>query len=262
MAALREKFGVTGAIESGTNVTIAVISDIHGNLPALEAVLGDLSKRPHDRTYCLGDLVGYGAFPNEVVDRIRTEGVPTIMGNYDDGVGFDRDDCGCAYRDEGEKARGQESLLWTRANTRDENKELLRGLVSQIRFEAEGRRVLLVHGSPRRMNEYLFEDRPDSSFQRLAASSDADIIVFGHTHKPYVKEIDGVLFVNAGSVGKPKDGDWRACYVLLTPGAAEPVEFVRVPYDLDRITQAMAQTTLPSEFSEDLKTGGRGAAAG
>src|SRR5688572_26394633 len=122
-------------------VTIAIISDIHGNLPALEATLDDISKRPHDRTYCLGDLVGYGAFPNEVVDRIRTEGIPTIMGNYDDGVGFDRDDCGCAYRDDGEKARGQESLMWTRARTTDENKEFLRGFVPEIRFEAEGKRV-------------------------------------------------------------------------------------------------------------------------
>ena len=238
-------------------MTIAIISDIHGNLPALEAVLGDLGSRPHDRTYCLGDLVGYGAFPNEVVDRIRTEAIPTIMGNYDDGVGFDRDDCGCAYRDEGEKARGQESLMWTRAKTSDENKAFLRGFVPEIRFEADGKRILLVHGSPRRMNEYLFEDRPDSSFQRLAESSNADIIVFGHTHKPYLKEVGGVLFVNAGSVGKPKDGDWRGCYVLLTPDAAQPVAFVRVEYDLDRIVQAMGATTLPSEFADDIKTGGR-----
>jgi predicted phosphodiesterase len=181
------------------------------------------------------------------------------MGNYDDGVGFDRDDCGCAYRDEGEKARGQESLMWTRARTTDENKEFLRGFVPEIRFEAEGKRVLLVHGSPRRMNEYLFEDRPDSSFQRLAASSNAGIIVFGHTHKPYVKAIDDVLFVNAGSVGKPKDGDWRGCYVLLTPEAAEPVQFIRVSYDLNRIVHAMAETTLPTEFVEDLKTAGASA---
>ena len=133
-------------------MTIAIISDIHGNLPALEAVLDDLAKRPHDQTYCLGDLVGYGAFPNDAVERIRSERIPTIMGNYDDGVGFDRDDCGCAYRDEGEKGRGQESLMWTRANTTAENKALLREFVPEIRFEAEGKRILLVHGSPRKMN--------------------------------------------------------------------------------------------------------------
>ena len=235
-------------------MTIAIISDIHGNLPALEAVLDDLAKRPHDQTYCLGDLVGYGASPNEVVDRIRTEGFPTIIGNYDDGVGFDRDDCGCAYRDEGEKARGQESLMWTRATTTPENKSFLRELVSEIRFEAEGKRILLVHGSPRKMNEYLFEDRALSSFQRLAASSNADIIVFGHTHKPYVKEVDGVRFVNAGSVGKPKDGDWRACYVLLSPDPATQVQFIRVEYDIERAMAAIRATNeLPTEFAEDLK---------
>jgi putative phosphoesterase len=235
-------------------MTIAIISDIHGNLPALEAVLDDLAKRPHDRTYCLGDLVGYGAFPNEVVNRIRIEGVPTIMGNYDDGVGFDRDDCGCAYRDEDEKARGQQSLMWTRATTAAENKSFLRELVSEIRFEAEGKRMLLVHGSPRKMNEYLFEDRAVSSFQRLAASSNADTILFGHTHKPYVREVAGVRFVNAGSVGKPKDGDWRACYVLLTPGSATPVQFIRVEYDIDRAMAAIRATNeLPIEFAQDLK---------
>ena len=147
--------------------------------------------------------------------------------------------------------------MWTRDKTTDENKAFLRGFIHEIRFEADGKRVLLVHGSPRRMNEYLFEDRPDSSFQRLAESSNADIIVFGHTHKPYVKEVGGVLFVNAGSVGKPKDGDWRAGYTLLTPGAAQPEAFVRVEYDLDRMIQTMAATTLPGEFAEDLKTGGR-----
>lgn len=126
----------------------------------------------------------------------------------------------------------------------------------ELRFQNGGRRVLLVHGSPRRINEYLFEDRPLSSFERLAASSDADLIVFGHTHRPYTKVAGGVRFVNAGSVGKPKDGDWRACYVLLSPDASELVEFIRVPYDLARATRATRETDLPHEFAEDLERGG------
>jgi len=235
---------------------IAILSDIHGNLPALEAVLNDLRGHQLDAIYCLGDLVGYGAAPNEVVERIRAERIPTIMGNYDDGVGFDRDDCGCAYRSEDEQARGQRSLLWTRARTTDDHKAFLRSFPSEIRFDAAGQRILLVHGSPRKMNEYLFEDRPLSSFERLAASSNADIIIFGHTHRPYTKVAGNVLFVNAGSVGKPKDGDWRACYVLLSPGAAQPVEFVRVPYDLERATKAIRETDLPHEFAADLERGG------
>lgn len=144
---------------------LAIFSDVHGNAPALEAVLADISGQSCDALYCLGDLVGYGPFPNEVTERIRREHIPTVMGNYDDGVGFDRDDCGYAYRDPDEKARGDQSLAWTRGQVTAEHKAFLRNLHHEIRFETEGRRVLLVHGSPRRINEYLFEDRPLSSFQ-------------------------------------------------------------------------------------------------
>src|SRR5438552_977115 len=201
---------------------VAIFSDIHANLPALDAVLADIGRRQVDAVYCLGDLVGYAPFPNEVTDRVRREGFPTILGNYDEGVGFDRDDCGCAYREPEEQRRGEQSLLWTRGHVTPENKAFLRSLKGEIRFEADGRRILLVHGSPRKINEYLFEDRPISSFQRLAAASNADIIVFDHTHKPYTKVVDGVLFLNVGSVGKPKDGDRRACYAILEPAAAPP----------------------------------------
>lgn len=236
---------------------IAIISDIHGNDSALNAVLADLRTRRVDGLYCLGDLVGYAAHPNEVTERIQVEGIPTIMGNYDDGVGFERDECGCAYTNPIDKALGDESLAWTKAAVTAENKAFLRTLASEIRFEADGRRVLLVHGSPRRINEYLFEDRPVSSFQRLAASSQADIIVFGHTHKPYTKLVDNVLFVNAGSVGKPKDGDPRACYAVLdTADRANPVQFIRVPYDVAREAAAIRATDLPDKFAVDIETGG------
>jgi len=185
---------------------LAIFSNIHGNLPALEAVLADITSQSVDAMYCLGDLVGYAAFPNRVIDRIHRERIPTIMGNYDDGVGFDRDECGCAYREAAEKARGDQSLAWTKAHTTPENRAFLQRLHHELRFEANGKRVLLVHGSPPKMNEYLFEDRPLSSFERLAASSNADVIVYGHTHKPYTKFVKDVLFVNVGSVGKPS---WR-----------------------------------------------------
>jgi putative phosphoesterase len=231
---------------------IAIFSDIHGNIQALDAVLADIDAQQVDTVFCLGDLVGYGASPNEVIGRIRARGFPTIMGNYDDGVGFDRDECGCAYREESERERGDRSLAWTKKHVWSENKMFLQSLVPEIRFDAEGKRVLLVHGSPRKMNEYLFEDRPHSSFQRLAASSNADLIVFGHTHKPYVKDVDGVRFLNVGSVGKPKDGDWRACYAIIDP----EVTFRRVPYDVAAAAAAIRATDLPHEFALDIETGG------
>jgi len=232
---------------------VAIFSDIHGNVQALEAVLRDIAAQAPDAVYCLGDLVGYGANPNEVTERIRRDGVPTVMGNYDDGVGFDRDECGCAYREEAERERGQRSLNWTKAHTSEENKAFLRTLHSEIRFVDGDRRILLVHGSPRKLNEYLFEDRPVSSFERLAAASNADLIVFGHTHKPYVKDVAGVRFLNVGSVGKPKDGNWRACYTIVDNGE---VAFRRVEYDVAAAAAAIRSTELPPEFALDVESGG------
>ena len=235
---------------------IAIFSDIHGNLAALDAVLADIHRQQVDAVYCLGDLVGYAPFPNEVTDRIRREQIPTIMGNYDDGVGFDREECGCAYREAGERMRGQQSLEWTKTHVTPENAAFLRSLVPEIRTAADGRRFLLVHGSPRKMNEYLFEDRPLASFQRLAAASNADVIVFGHTHKPYTKLVGDVWFVNVGSVGKPKDGDWRACYAILDVAVEPPASFVGVPYDVAAIADAIRASELPDEFAVDLERGG------
>jgi putative phosphoesterase len=235
---------------------IAIISDIHANITALEAVLDDLQNQRTERTYCLGDLVGYAAHPNEVIDRIRRDETPTIIGNYDDGVGYDRDECGCAYRDPEQQRLGDLSLRWTQRTVTSDRKEFLRSLQSEIRFMADGKRFRLVHGSPRRMNEYLFENRPLSSFQRLAATSEADVLIFGHTHKPYIKRVEGVLFVNAGSVGKPKDGDSRACYVVMDTSGEVNVEFRRIPYDIEVEAAAIRESSLPDEFAADLETGG------
>ncbi len=237
---------------------IAILSDIHGNLSALDAVLGDLAVQPDiDRTYCLGDLVGYGPFPNEVVARVSELGVPTIMGNYDDGIGFERGDCGCAYKTAEDTRLGELSVTWTAQHTSAESKAFLRTLLPELRFEVAGTRVLLVHGSPRKMNEYLFEDRALGSFQRLAASAAADVIVVGHTHLPYIKAVNSVLFVNAGSIGKPKDGDPRACYAVLTiDQTGVVVAFRRVAYDVASVAAAIRQNGLPEALAGQLERAG------
>ncbi len=236
---------------------IAVLSDIHANLHALEAVWEDLQAHQPDQVYCLGDLVGYGAFPNEVIAFIREQSVPTVMGNYDEGVGFDLDDCGCAYTDPKMKRLGDQSLLWSRAQTTEENKAFLRALPVQIRLEEQRPRLLLVHGSPRKINEYLYEDRPQATFDRLVKLAGCDVLFFGHTHLPYQKRVARTLFVNAGSVGKPKDGDPRAGYVLarLFDRRAE-VEFRRVTYDVSAAAAAIRASGLPTHFADLLETGG------
>jgi putative phosphoesterase len=141
------------------------------------------------------------------------------MGNYDDGVGFGRDDCGCAYKTAEMRHLGDLSLQWTKGHVTAENKAFLRSLLPNIRLDITGKRALLVHGSPRKINEYVYEDRLPASLGHIAQSAEADLLVFGHTHLPYVKEVAGVLLVNDGSVGKPKDRDPRAAYALLDVGS-------------------------------------------
>lgn len=237
---------------------ITVFGDIHANLPALEAVFADMAARGlNENLYCLGDLVGYGTFPNEVIAAIRERGIPTIMGNYDQGVGHSSDDCGCAYKTEEERALGNQSIAWSNAHTTDENKAYLRSLAAQIPLQLGDLRVLLAHGSPRRINEYLYEDRPDSSLERILDQAEVDVLVVGHTHKPYHRILpSGRHVVNAGSVGKPKDGDPRAGYVVLSDdGGRLNVEFVRVPYDVERAAQAIEATEMPDDYARMLREG-------
>ena len=240
---------------------ITIFGDIHGNLPALEAVFQDIDARGLSRLYCLGDLVGYGTFPNEVVNLIRQRGIPTLMGNYDQGVGSNSDDCGCAYKTDVERRRGELSIAWTNAHTTEDNRAFLHDLPAHIPMQLGDLQVLLVHGSPRKVNEYLFEDRPDDYFERIMDAAQADVLVCGHTHLPYHKVLpSGRHVINAGSVGKPKDHDPRAGYITLTiTGRAVQVEFIRVPYDIERTAQAIEATPeeggMPHHFAQLLRAG-------
>jgi putative phosphoesterase len=234
---------------------VAVITDIHANMPALEASLSALEDLGTDAVYCGGDLVGYGPHPNEVCAVIKDRGIPTIYGNYDYAIARDMKDCGCAYRDAHDRALGERSIAWTVAHTDQGAKEFMRGLPFDLRFQLGDARVRLVHGSPRKVNEYLFEDKPVRLYERLAAQADCDVLVFGHTHKPWIREYGGVLFVNCGSVGKPKDGDPRAAFALLTlsrQGIRASIE--RVAYDAGRVAQEVAAAGLPTEYADMLFT--------
>lgn len=236
---------------------ITVFGDIHANMAALTAVFTDIEARRLNNLYCLGDLVGYGTFPNEVIAAIRERNIPTLMGNYDQGVGQDSDDCGCAYRTPEAKALGERSIAWSNTHTSAENKAYLRGLVEKISLQLSDLKVVLVHGSPRKVNEYLYEDRPEASLERLLDMVEADVLVCGHTHLPYHRVLSsGRHVINAGSVGKPKDNDPRACYLLLSAEGKElSVEFIRVPYDVEQAAQAIEATEMPDEFAEMLRRG-------
>src|SRR5580704_17461270 len=168
---------------------IALFSDIHANLPALEAFFGSVEEQKPDAIYCLGDLVGYNTWPNEVINDIHRRGIPTIAGNYDFGIGRTSDDCGCAYKTDEEKELGKVSISYTNQVVNTAERNYLRTLPAHIKVEFQLNNdklnLLLVHGSPRRINEFLFEDREEKSMLRIMSDADADIMCFGHTHKPY-----------------------------------------------------------------------------
>lgn len=202
---------------------IALYSDIHANVPALEAVLADILCTGVAERYCLGDLVGYGADPSGVIARVRATGDPVIRGNYDDGVGKRLGSCGCYYGTPEEKAVGEESYTRTDAALDDAEHDYLAGLPDDVRLDVEGARVLLTHGSPRAINEYLMPDRPEHNLAKLADIGEADVVCVGHVHIPYHRMLEGtdgrrVHFVSDGSVGKPKDGDPRPCWSELVFG--------------------------------------------
>ncbi|NGP88836.1 metallophosphoesterase family protein [Fodinibius halophilus] len=248
---------------------IALFSDVHANLPALEAVFSDIDGRKPDAIYCLGDLVGYAPWPNEVIEAIRARHIPTIAGNYDYGVGQNSNECGCAYKTDEDKKRGERSIRFTNGIITDDNRSYLKSLPSHFRMEAvsvkQKQSLLMVHGSPRKINEYLYEDRPDESFRRMMEAANTHLLAFGHTHKPFHKIIkDGQTYrhaINIGSVGKPKDGDPRACYAMLEwegipdfskPGAIE-VTFHRVEYEVEQAAEAIIESELPNAFADMLR---------
>ncbi len=245
----------------------ALISDIHANLPALEAVLADITRRPDLAATChLGDLVGYAPWPDETVALIEQAGIPGVAGNYDSTVATDYKHCGCRYEDPIQEQLSHLSYGWTRAQVSPATKRALGALPFRIDLlpsggHRAGPRVVLVHATPTLNTVYWTEDRSDEFCLKMAAHAGAaagDVIAFGHTHKPWHRDVGGIHFVNTGSVGRPKDGDWRAGYVLLEVGQGEVgVEVVRVEYDIDRAMRGIRESTLPSEFAEYLRTGGQ-----
>lgn len=254
---------------------IALFSDVHANLPALEACLKSIDEQSPDSVYCLGDLVGYNVWANEVVNEIRRRRIPTIAGNYDQGIGLMSNECGCAYKTDRDKDMGTISISFTNSIVGEEERKYLRTLPAHIRVEfqlySDKLNLLLVHGSPRKINEYLFEDRDEKSLLRIMEQADADIMCFGHTHKPYHRILpsepyDGAHYrhaINIGSVGKPKDGDPRGCYVILTIDETSSVltresvrvEFVRFDYDVEIAAKAVEESPLPNAYAEMLRKG-------
>lgn len=234
-------------------MNLAIFGDIHGNLEALRAAFRAVEGRV-DKIFHLGDLGGYAPFVNEVAAFMTAHGISGVQGNYDEAVANDREHCGCRFEDPVQEKMTALSFEWTKKKTTPETREYLRGLPASLELSTAGRKLLLFHAAPHKNNIYWYEDRPERFFQEMGAKTDADILVYGHTHKPYRKDFGGKVFVNAGSVGKPKDGDPRACVALLeVDPASVKVEFLRVEYDVEKTVAAILEHGLPEYFADRLR---------
>ena len=267
---------------------IAILSCIHGNMAALEAVWDDLGNQNIDQLYCLGDLVGYGPYPNEVVELVNQNNIPTVLGCWDEGIGMEQEDCGCKFITEEDAEYGHAAFKWTRSNISEENRKFLSEFYfgQRVTNTAAGT-LLLVHGSPRNTGEYLMESTHDLILFERAAAGDCDVLICGHTHVPFVRQIEGTLkvtaelgvkdaiqkdlgmvkapaprevilkpklLINAGSVGEPRHGGVEATYVIFNT-KTKAVEIRGVPYDVGATVKALKNSGLPEAFASRLESG-------
>lgn len=238
---------------------IAVFGGVYSNAPALRATLDDARRRDVDALFCLGDLGGFGPHPDRVFPLLRQAGVQVLQGNYDESLASGRADCACGYTDPRDNHYAQISYDYTFAKTADEHKRWMGTLPTHIRFEAGGKRFLLVHGSPRRINEFLWRSTSPAPFlEKLCADHDADVIVCTHTGIHWHQALpSGRHVINAGVLGRPaNDGTTNVWYTLVESCAgALTVEHVPVPYDHHRLAAEMRAEKLPEEFVETVLTG-------
>jgi putative phosphoesterase len=235
---------------------ICILGDIHGNIEALKVAYDAALSQKVEKIYHLGDLGGYAPFVNEVVDFLIEHKIEGVQGNYDDAVANDKEHCGCKYEDPIQAEMATQSFEWTKRHATEKSKNYMKSLPFEIAFSVHGKRVKIFHATPIKNNLYWHRDRDEDFFLHMARKADANIMIYGHTHIPYRKNIGNKVFINAGSVGKPKDEDTRACVCIIdiTPDNVN-TEFLRIPYDVEKAASAIIENGLSSYFAEKLRTG-------
>jgi hypothetical protein len=255
----------------------AVFGGVYNNYPALAAVLDDAERQGARAAYCLGDLGGFGPHPDRVFPLLIDRGVIVMQGNYDHSIGNQLADCGCGYTDPRDNHFAQLSYAYTQAKTSPRWLPYLRELPTEIRASWGGARVLMAHGSPRRVNEFLWESQSSDAFlRRLLGAHAADVLLVTHSGIPWVRRVPaalgGGLVVNVGAIGRPaNDGHTGVYYALIRvedpgagaspleagadPSAALTVSLRRVDYDHERLARDMRSEQLPEEFVETIETG-------
>lgn len=260
---------------------LAVISCIHGNLAALDAVVEDIERSGIKRIVCLGDLVGYGPQPNEVVERVRTLDMLVVQGCWDEGIANEQGDCGCAFATREDAELGELAFTWTDLNINAETRAYLEGLPFMLRSTAAAGKLVFCHGSPASSAEYLQSDTHDLVLLERASRVECDFLLCGHTHIPFVRRLAGALvveldggldqdsptqasyrtlrlqpktIVNVGSVGEPRHGRPEATYAILDQTSGQ-VWLRSVSYDFSPTLDALERAGLPPIFAQRLQGG-------
>lgn len=239
---------------------IALLGDVHANLPALQAVLEHAGEQGAGEVWNTGDFVGYGPFPEESVQRLREVQAVSVIGNYDLKVLKVP-----KRQDKWNKSKQPQKWLafrWAYEHLSPESRAYFKSLPRQARLQAGGKRILLSHAGPASIEEVLTPQTPEKRLRELlemtAAKNEPPVeaLVFGHSHLPFTRRVQGAWFINPGSVGRPDDGDPRAAYAVLTAGEGEfTVEHFRVEYDLERSVAAIRAHGLPEAFAQMLLQG-------
>lgn len=255
-------------------LTIAIISDIHANLPALDAVLKDIDQRNVDQIFCLGDLVDFAPWPNEVIDRIRKNRITTLMGNHDERIAFDLPTVPLKKHSATETQVRFSAIDYTRQTIRSDNKAYLASLPREcslsFTFGESRLNLLLVHASPRAIDEYIYENHDEQDLRAMMEAKNADTLVMGHTHLSYIRSLSSAtttdsipkLAINCGSVGRSKETEPLATYLLITVSAqsqfspdAMTYELVHVPYPIEQTIEAIRMSHIPDFYAHFLERG-------
>jgi putative phosphoesterase len=236
---------------------IALLSDIHGNLPALKAAVIDAKTRGATQIICAGDIVGYGPFPNEVCEYLKTNEIKSISGNYDIKV-LDVIQCGKSSIESLPKKK-RELVIWTAKHLGKTAQRFLRGLPVSLEEKLPGgRNLLVVHGSPVSNEDDIYPSITLKGLETKLKNTNPDILVCGHTHIPFVKKINGMLIVNCGSAGQPVDGDPRPAYsIIAVDEKSASGRIIRFEYDVNETIKELKNTSLPKTLRKDFMEGSK-----
>ena len=232
-----------------------VLGDIHANLPALEACYEQAEREGFDWLVHTGDVVGYGPFPVECATFLRERAVPGVRGNFDDSIGWGNDESGARDPDAAERALAEASFRWTGRRIDLRSRRWLADLPFEIRRRDGARTLVIYHAGPIDLYSSLYADTPEPRFVEYGEAAEADVVILGHVHRPFHRKVRGWDFVNAGSVGRPRDGNPHTGYAVIETDGQVRVTFRRFAYDLDRAQRAVRELGLPEPLADRLSRG-------